>query len=229
MTIAFRAAASHANLYSDPAHVDLTIPASVVVGDLMVASCFIFGGNTATTPAGWTLLRDDVATGGGFTSHQSVYWKVAASGDTGGAATVSFVLSAGSDAAGVLCAYAGANPTTPIQASAANVSSVGGMALTAPSATSTTAGALALDLFAAHNPASSAYAITGPATVRASVEGGGDRVAASVSDQTLGGAGPSGGQSATVPVTCGWLGQTVILAPATGGGGGAPAAALVVL
>jgi hypothetical protein len=58
-----------------------TVPASVQVGDLLLA--FVMHRDTLTVPAGWTLVVSESGVGGGTTQYLSVFKKIADIGDAG--------------------------------------------------------------------------------------------------------------------------------------------------
>jgi len=214
---------------SSVASVSLTIPAAVVVGDVMVASCLVPGpaSKVVATPTGWTLIRDDDSIAGGFHQHQTLFYKVAASGDVGGATTVLFDLNPNNSwLAATLVAYSGVDPTTPIQAQGAALSTVYGTTLTSPSVVATGPNTQVVEFFGATNSGGSPMTLTGPATVRENVTEFNNVQAVCVSDQPQAAAGASGTTAATTAVNVGWVAQTIILAP-VGGGGGGPVAAPV--
>jgi hypothetical protein len=222
--IAFRAAASNA---ANTASLVVTIPAAVQVGDIMVVQVFgAWAPYAITTPAGWTVIRDDVNSANG---HQSVYRKVAVSGDTGGAATVTFVQSTSMFIAANLVAYSGVNPATPINAQGATTSSASGdTTVTAPSATSTLPNTMVLDLFGMYTGGAAGITFTVPAVLRSSAQDASPNVVGKLCDQALAATGASGSQVATAVggTVSNWVATTLILAPAAAAPGAQPAAIL---
>lgn len=106
MTLAFRSKASTSNTSAGTSLV-ISKPAGVVDGDLMVAIIGHATQTTITAPAGWTLLN----TGDGATNLRSrAYWRTASSEGS------SYTWSMGASARniGVILAYQGPDPTTPV-------------------------------------------------------------------------------------------------------------------
>lgn len=114
----------------------ITIPAAVQVGDLMVIG-YTNGSSSQTpkVPTGWTLLHT-ISSNGLFS--YATFYKVAVSGDTGGATTVlcTTVNGFSQKHVGVLAAYSGATVPADVSSLTSQASSATG---TSPSVTTTVA------------------------------------------------------------------------------------------
>lgn len=133
----------------------LSVPASTLDGDIMIATVTVRGGTgtTITAPAGWNLIRrvDSTTT----LAAQATYWRKAASEPASYTWTIS-----SNKASGGIETYRGVNQTTPIDAEngQANASATN---ITAPSITTTANGAMLVGAFGIANDS----AVTKPPTM----------------------------------------------------------------
>jgi len=132
-SLAFRDVAQGDNV--NPTH--LIVPSTVQIGDIMLVSAFMDRAGTVTMPAGWVNLFNDVIGSG---AHTTLWWKVAASGDVGGAHNIDPTYDVGGSFQYVLVAYSGDLTSAPIQLSASTgtpgspAAGITGPAMTAPAA-----------------------------------------------------------------------------------------------
>lgn len=92
---------------------DLTIPATVAVGDVMLIGAFSQAGTEPAAPTGWGLVGSvdsDVGIGGG-SAGMAVYIRTATLDDLGGAVTVTLVWGTADFELALLVAYRGADPS----------------------------------------------------------------------------------------------------------------------
>lgn len=110
-TITHRASASATAL--NATSLAIAKPAATAAGDVLIARIANRNqvGATLTTPAGWTVLRSDQSASQLKTW---VAWKLASSSEP---ASYAFGLDIASNVAGSISAFAGADPTSPIDAS----------------------------------------------------------------------------------------------------------------
>jgi hypothetical protein len=120
MAIAVRANGSVTYDKSGASSVTVTMPSGTQTGDLMVATASLGQSGslnvTWSTPSGWTAIASNVGVAGTASGERtSVYYRVAAGGDTGGTTTWTFSLSGGSVDAGIaLQSFSGVNTSSPI-------------------------------------------------------------------------------------------------------------------
>ncbi|MBI2967953.1 MAG: T9SS type A sorting domain-containing protein [Bacteroidetes bacterium] len=142
--------------FNSGASVTLTKPGNVKQNDLLIVH-LAQGYPTssgATPPAGWTLIRYD-GLNDGSTIGSWLYYKVAGASEP---STYDFSVSTGLNLVGVIMAYRGIDPASPIQASGgANTS---GTSHSTPSINTTTDSAVVLNFYSI---LSSAYSYTPPA------------------------------------------------------------------
>ena len=202
--------ASYATNNATTTTLAVTRPATVVTGDLLLASIAIRGTSTITAPAGWTLIRNDVNANN---LRHATWWRFATASDP---TAWTWTFSAGRLAAGAIHAYGGVAATNPIDASSgsANASST---SLTATGVTTTTAN----DLLVAFYSMTTDATITPPAgmTERGEQPGSapGRTTVLEGSDAALGAAGPTGARVATASRAQTSVGQLIALRPAAGG------------
>jgi phage minor structural protein len=181
---------------------NITVPATVVDGDLLLLAVSTPSAINHTTPAGWTIVSSDVGTGTNGV-RQTVY-KRTASGDA--SAVVACALSAASNVQVAVLAYLGANV---VNVQGAGISSANGTTSTAPSVTTTVQWALCLDFYATV-AASGSATITPPATVR--VTHTNVALGQAVSEQLQAYPGATGTHAAT-QTSGSWVAQTIAIAP----------------
>src|SRR5581483_3216441 len=116
-------------------------PAGVVAGDVMVAGVGIRGAPAVTAPAGWTLIRRDVA--GTYTT-QALYYRVVTAGEP---ASYLWSFSASVPAAGGIAAYQGVDTATPVDVSVGAGQNVNTTSIVAPSVTTTVPGTRVVGFF----------------------------------------------------------------------------------
>jgi hypothetical protein len=87
-------------------------PTGLTVGDLMIAQVVSkLPGTAVTAPGGWTQIRQDVS---GTSVRSALFWKIATSSDT---SATNFTFTTGKESnGGVITAWYGHDPTTPIDA-----------------------------------------------------------------------------------------------------------------
>ncbi|HVW33756.1 MAG TPA: Ig-like domain-containing protein [Acidimicrobiia bacterium] len=137
--ITFRSASSAQN----PTGATLSIPkpAGVVPGDVLVAAVGIRGAPAVNAPAGWTLVRRDQA--GTYTT-QAIYYRVVTAVEPN---SYLWSFSAPVPAAGGILAYQGVKTSAPVNASNGGGLNSDSLSITAPSVTTTVAGARVLGFF----------------------------------------------------------------------------------
>ncbi|HEX7954627.1 MAG TPA: hypothetical protein VF523_16300, partial [Burkholderiales bacterium] len=96
---------------SGSTRVVLTLPAGTTTDDLMVVGMSVKPGITIATPAGWTLIRNDV----GNDPNQYAYYKFRTLGEA--ATSYTFTFSASSQGADGMMVFRGTDLTSPIEAS----------------------------------------------------------------------------------------------------------------
>jgi hypothetical protein len=144
-TILFRSVASHAA--KDASSLTISKPAGAASGDLMVAAVNVRGTPTITAPSGWTLVRLDVNSS---TMRQAIYTKIAATSEP---SSYTWSFSAKGSTTGIIAAYQGVDPTTPVDA-ASGQATAASTSITAPAVTTTVPGTLLVGFFGtAANPA----------------------------------------------------------------------------
>jgi len=199
----------------------ITIPASVVVGDLMLLSA----GNNITTSvtasAGWTLLTSDTVLDpneSGLVGN-AIFYKVAVAGDTGGAATVTITYNTNNASVVSLAAYSGTSGGAP-QAFAVGKNAVVSATLTAPAVTALTGGVLIVKYFFGYNNAAQFTTpfTAGPATSRANTKDTAGTQALYVSDLAQAASGASAVETATTNALCSSVVHAVVLAGVAGVG-----------
>lgn len=197
-----------ASFAANPTATTLTIPTPTGTqpGDVLLATIDVRGRPTMTAPAGWQLLRTDV---NGTVMTKATWWRVATASEP---ATHTFQLSSAQAAAGAIAAYAGVDTANPIAAHAGQVNA-SSTAITAPSVTTTMAGAYLLGLFGTGADAT----ITAPAGMNAlgqAVSNAGTyKVSSNVDDQLLTSATTTGARQATASRAAANIGQLIALRP----------------
>ncbi len=127
---------------SNTATTSLTLPTPAApAGTVLLAAVQVRGGPVITPPAGWNLVQ---MTPNGSSLRLATYWRVAGSAEP---ASHTWTFSSAQTAVGSVLAYSGVSVASPIDVAAgqANASST---SVTAPSVTTTTAGAQVIGLFA---------------------------------------------------------------------------------
>jgi len=199
------------------ASVSVTIPATTQIGDLILVHLGNVGNDTVGTPAGWTSLLTQVATGN--TATQNILYKVAEAGDIG--ATATFTFSSASHACCAECrVYKGVDTTTPIDV-AISQSTGSSTSPTGPGVTTVTDGAIAVAFYLAVDGGPTGPTWTAPSgyaneytttTARAS----GAQAALAAYDKAITPAGATGDAVATISSSGlnRWCGALLAIRPA---------------
>lgn len=202
--ITLRSASSGSN--TGATSLTIPAPAGVGSGDVMLAGISVRGTPNLTPPAGWTLVRLDLAPDNQL--RQAIYVKVAASEP----ASYTWTFSTSQQAAGGILAYSGVDTVAPVNAH--NGRSFRGSTSVAPSVTTTVNGAMIVAFFGV----TANTTITPPSGMSERYE-----VASTVSpyfvtaegaDVLQAVAGASGDKTATAGVSVISIGQLVALKPA---------------
>jgi hypothetical protein len=198
--ISFRAASSA----SSRAGTSLSVPrpSGTQSGDVLVASLDVGGAPQITAPAGWTLVRSDVAPGSFV---KATYWHLAAESEP---ASYTWTFSSSQLVIGLMLAYTGVDPANPVDASSgqANASST---SVVAPSVNASAAGSMLVMLVGLASNGS----VTPPTgmTERAEAAAGrSNKVTGEASDATVG-TGATGPRTATATRAGVNVGQLVVL------------------
>lgn len=109
----------------------ITIPGTIVVGDLMLLAFAAGSGGGGTTPAGWTALPSSAVTNGSLLTN--VWYRVAQSGDAG--STVTVAQTTGTRAIIGVVAYSGVDTSAPLGTPTVFSETVSGNSHTAGSVT----------------------------------------------------------------------------------------------
>jgi len=186
----------------------LTIPAPAGAqpGDVEVMAIAARGAPTLTAPAGWTLVRQDA---NGTTMRQTIYTHVVGTGEP---ASYTWTWSTAQAAAGGILAYGGVSTVTPVNVSGgqANVSAT---SVTAPSVTTTKAGAQLVGFFG--TGAATTFTAPGGMTEQGDVasSAGTFKVTLEGADVPRPAAGATGTAAAKAANAAANVGQLVALAP----------------
>lgn len=212
--VAFRAWSSATGSIS----IVLAPPSGTQPGDLMLAQVANrYGAMTITAPTGWTRVRTDTS-GGQVTS--AVYWKVAVNNEP--PAVFSRPSGSSGDMVGIVVAYSGVDPGSPIAAEG----SATGATATATTPTLTTT---ATDVRVVHfltKRQEQLPAPTGTTGRRTLISGNGtDTEGITAADEPFAGPGTTPPHTSASPsnFTAEWIAQAVVLRRV---GGGSPSAAL---
>ena len=219
--ITFRSS-SGANGFS--ASLVLPQPAGVATGDVLVAVVDVIGAPAVTPPAGWTLVRTDIAGSGTTSLLQAVYWHLAGAFEP---ATWTWTLATAHGASGGILAYSGVDTVNPIMASSGQTAATG-TAMIAPSITTTAPNSMLVGLFGITGQRS----ITPPTGMTERIEQAlanppGEKVTSEAADTFQASTGPTGPQTATANTTGRNIAQLIAVQP--GSGGSPPGAARPVI
>lgn len=198
----------------------INYPAGVQAGDLLFIHYSAFTNVTPTTPAGWTKILDRVAIGSG-NNFAYIYIKIATGSEP---ASITFANTGGNNfASGIMSAYTGVDPNTPINVSATAALPTSGTAGSCPSVTTTRAGTMLLHLY--WNFSNSATVTPDAAdTERYDTFESNSNTGFEMADRVQGAVGATGTSSATFSTaTSGGLSGTFALNPIPSGGGGGAA------
>jgi hypothetical protein len=206
-SIALRSSAFAANAVGN--NLVLPTPAGVQTGDVMLAVVAVRSNPTVTPPAGWNLVT---ATVNGSNLRQLSYTRVATAGEP---SSYRWGFNQNRAASGSILAYTGVSTATPVETFSGGTGS--SATITAPSATTTSNGAMVVGAFSIANGAT----VTPPAgmTERGEVASS-TKIRTEVADGLQRTAGPTGARSATATSSGANVGQLLVLHPSGGGGGG---------
>lgn len=196
-------------------------PSGTATNDVLVAQVAAYrAGSTnctsITAPTGWTLARTEVASTSSSMSsstactRQSLYYKVAGASEPG---SYSFSFANSVYATGSLAAYRGADTAAPVMTSSGKTSSGTGN-ITAPSVTTTRAGAMLLGAFSVRD--GSDETIIPPACMSERVQsatGSSSGITLSLADSPWGTASATGSRVASVDDSDVNIGQLLVLQP----------------
>jgi len=193
------------------ASMTLTRPAGSTAGNVLVAGIATNDDATITAPAGWTVLRQDVATG----VRQSVYIRVMESAEP---SSYTWTLSGSRRVGGGITAYSGVDTANPVDALGA-VLNASGTAVTAPSVTTTAANTMLVQLVTVNAEGT----LTAPAgmtevweAASPNTTAGNTRdVLASSSEALWASTGPTGNRVATASLPGASIGVLLALRPAS--------------
>lgn len=198
----------------------VALPAGASVGDLLLLSAaynqtILSVENNGVPGDDWTLIRTDTGVGSIGNVGLTLWYRVMQPGD----ASVKVTWNTGTRYALSVIAYSGVDPSSPIEAHGASVSSVDGVTATAPSVTTTSPLCRIVECFGTIRWKTGP--IIGPATIHTAEALFENFFGNAVSDQELAAAGASGTQTANVGSAgnpgdnpgAGWVAQTVALAP----------------
>lgn len=188
----------------------LGAPASVVSGNVEIATISLQGNGTVTPPSGWTQI---ISTSVGASLAQASFWHVAGASE----GTTTWTLSSSTKAAGGIIAYGGVDTTTIVDAAGQQTGTSGSTA-TVPSVTTSYAGDLVLGVGSFNNQGTLTKA--GPTTSRYSAlvaTANGPTILAE--DVTQAAAGASATQAITNSTAAtAWIGQVIALKAASATG-----------
>lgn len=195
---------------SSGASLVITRPADAQVGHLLVAQVTFhthsFVG-TITPPSGWTTIRVD-----DDTNHemQGVFWKLVGASEPASYTFTNGTADTNKEGSGGIVAFAGVDPTTPIDAHGATVYPSGGSSITAPSLTTTVPGTQLLTLVGqrANGPVAPPTGMSERFEVSA-----GTQNLAQFSDQPVAAAGATGTRTAVSADNGSSVAQSVALRP----------------
>jgi hypothetical protein len=209
----------------------LSVPAGSS-GDLLVAVVGVKVNPSTTTPAGWIKIiagfngcTSTSAPQEGIRAQLSTWWKIADGSET--SATFSFGAGVTRQASGAILRYSGADPSSPIDASACGSGTSAAPA--APSVTTTSADDRILRMVVSDADDAKSLFTSEPATKRFEIEsttvfGAGssytsEAVITAGSDEAQAAAGATGTAAWALPSADQWAAQTVAIKPSAGGGG----------
>ncbi|HET6918373.1 MAG TPA: hypothetical protein VFI46_02790 [Jiangellaceae bacterium] len=205
-TILFRAAASRAA--KDASTLTIPTPAGTTAGDLLVAAVDVRSTPTITGPPGWTVVRTDT---NASAMRQAIYVKIATPTEPSSHA---WSFSARNSAAGIIVAYQGTDPSTPVDASSGQPNPAS-TSITAPALSTTVPGALLVGFFGTvSNPS-----ITPPPGMIEQTEtiqnAGKNKISLETADTLLAATGSSGTRTATASQGSANIGQLIAIRPLT--------------
>lgn len=208
-TIGIRASSTGDNLIAKT--LVLPKPAGVVSGDVLLAAVAARGKASITAPGGWSLVRMETS---GSVLRQAIYVHLAGASEP---ASYTFNFQSPQSAVGGILAYAGVDPSSPIDVAGGQVNA-SSTSITAPTVTTTGANRMLVSFSAIASLPSLApptgmaerYEETVPATNT-------NKVTADASDQLIETAGATGARVTTASVAGVSVGQLVALRPGTAG------------
>jgi hypothetical protein len=207
--IVFEGATSATNT-ANGATVTVPRPLGAQVGHLLVAQVAFHTRNfsgTITAPSGWTTVRVDDDAGN---TMQATFWKVAGSSEPSSYTFTNTTGDTTRTGAGGIAAYSGVDTTSPIDAHGATTYPGNVTALTAPSLTTSVAGARLLTLVAQRSdgPITPSSGMAERLEVSAS-----NQNVLELADQALAAAGATGTRTATSGANRSGVAQAVALRP----------------
>jgi len=205
-TILFRSAASQVTRGAST--LAIPTPAGITTGNLLVAAVDVRGTPTITPPPGWTVVRVDT---NASAMRQAIYIRIATATEP---SSFTWSFSASMSAAGVIAAYQGADPTTPVDASSGQPNPAS-TSITAPALSTTVSGALLIGFFGTvGNPAT-----TPPPGMIEQADvlqnAGKNKISLEAADTLLAATGSSGAQTATASQASANIGQLIAIRPLT--------------
>ena len=200
-SIAFRSASTGANNVGTD--VVIQQPPGAQIGDVLVAILDVKAAPTVTPPAGWVLVS---STANGSNFRQLVYSRVVSETEP---ASHRWTFNESRAASGVILAYAGVDSAHPVETWTAGTGSTA--SITAPSATSTLAGAMLVGAFGIN--ANATIAPPAGMTERGEIVSA-TRIRTEMADIVLNASGPTGAKIATAAAAAANVGQLIVLRPA---------------
>ena len=205
--------------------ITLPAPAGMAASDVMIAfigqntTCTPLIGSPATgtcaagaAPAGWTLLQNTSSSGG---LGSLVYYKVTTSADL--AASYSWTTQGSGRTVGVVAAFRGVNPSSPIESSGARANASSTLSAT-PSLAASSANAMLLGAFASKSGGQSATAPAGMVQIaNVGTNAGNNGVWSALAYAGQAGAGPTGVKTASFGTAAINIGALVVLKAALTG------------
>jgi hypothetical protein len=207
--IVFKASSTAGNM-GMTASLAIPKPVGAVAGDFLLAQVTVRDNPTITAPAGWTFVRADMRSPG---LKQAIYWRVA--GAEPGPYTWTF--SSTQFASGGIVAYAGVDPSNPIDDSSGNTGN--STTLTALAVTTSVSDAMVVGFFGIARSTTLTPGASSGMTFRYTVDSGGMGGATAhtmsmAADFTQATPGSTGNKTATAGQAADWVAQLVALRPA---------------
>ena len=188
----------------------LNLPASVSIGDLLLAQInYGSTGIAITPPSGWTKLREDTNS----SDHQYLYYRFAVAGDTPGAATSWNLSGKIRVAASLSGVHSDLGRTIVLGTNAVNTGS--GSTLSGGSLSATAIGEL-LRFFGMESGNNPGFTLSGNLTQLAAATSSNTSSGASIAtaSHAIGGAGSTGADTASTSLSTNWIVQSLLLTEA---------------
>jgi hypothetical protein len=183
-------------------------PASLVAGNVMLASIDTRGTTVITAPVGWVTIADNA---NGTAMRKTTYYKIAGASEP---STYTWSFSSAVPAAGGIVAYRGVDQTNPIDA-ANGQSNASSTSITAPSISTTVPNAMLLGFFGTAINATIAPPTGMVERGEIAITSGNTKIATEISDAILAATGPTGVRIAVADRAASNIGQVVALRPVT--------------